>query len=193
MAEGSSPQSITVTFLQPIIWNTMSDITYNVTFHPVGGSVNLSFTQFSAAVKFQKPGREERLLEGLQVGTEYVIVVTAINEFGPSLPSDSVLASTKAFTGETTIFAWLYSKGNEFVRNNIASTEDDPGALILANGMDIFYYQVNDFTVAQAYNPIVPTKQFLHTFPATVQGLCLCVCLSYIHVPICECVSFSST
>ena len=85
----------------------MSDITYNVTFHPVGDIVYLSFIQFTAAVKFQKPGREERLLEGLEVGTEYEIVVTAINEFGSSLPSDSVRATTKVFTGEATIFCMV--------------------------------------------------------------------------------------
>ena len=76
----------------------MSDITYNVTFQPLENRWKLSSIRFSAAIHFQKPGREERLLEGLQVDTEYVIVVTAINEFGSSLPSDSALATTKAFT-----------------------------------------------------------------------------------------------
>ena len=110
MTEGSSPHSITVTFLQPIIWNTMIDIMYNMTFHPVEDSVNLSSIQFLPVVKFRSPGREERLLEGLKVGTEYVIIVTALNEFGSSLPSNPVQASTKFFTGEAAIFAQLYSR-----------------------------------------------------------------------------------
>ena len=109
MAEGSSPQSITVTFLQPIIWNTMSDITYKMTFHPVEDSAKSSSIQFTASVPFQRPKREERLLEGLKVGTEYVIIVTAINEFGSSLPSDPVRPSTKVFTSEAAIFARLYT------------------------------------------------------------------------------------
>ena len=112
MAEGSSPHSITITFLQPINWNTLIDITYNVTFHPVEDSAMLSSIQFIADVKFQRPEREEKLLEGLQVGTEYVITVTAINEFGSSLPSNSVWTMTNFFTGEVTKFARLYSGVN---------------------------------------------------------------------------------
>ena len=49
---------------------------------------------------------------------------------------------------------------------------------MLANGNDILYYQVNDVTVSQAYNPVIPTARFLHTFPATVLGSCIYVCLS---------------
>ena len=191
MAEGLSPHSINITFLQPIIWNTMIDIMYKVTFHPVEDSVNLSFFKFAATVKFQSPGREKRLLEGLLVGTEYVIIVTAINEFGSSLPSNPVQAWTNDFTREATIFARFYSGVNACTRHNIVSTADEAGALLLANGTDILYYQVNDITVANTFNPILPTKRFLHTFPATVRGSCVCVCLSSILS--CECVNSFST
>ena len=62
---------------------------------------------------------------------------------------------------------------------------------MLANGMDILYYQVNDITVAQASNPVIPTERFLHTFPATVRGSCVSIHLSSIHL--CECVNSCST
>ena len=71
---------------------------YNVTFQSLKNKWKLSSILFSAAIKFQKPGPEQRLLEALQVDTEYVIIVTAINGFWSSLPSDSVLAATKVFT-----------------------------------------------------------------------------------------------
>ena len=112
IAEGLSPHSITVTFLQPTIWNTMSDITYKLTFLPVEESAKLSSIRFTALVKFQSPEREKRLLEGLLEGTEYLIYLIAINEFGSSLPSDPVRAMTNFFTGEVAIFAQLYGGVN---------------------------------------------------------------------------------
>ena len=98
-AEGTSHQSITVTFLQPIIWNSLTNIKYNLTYQPVKDG-NLSFTQFDAIVGRNMAKQEERSIEGLEENTTYIIVVSAINEFGSSVPSESVLASSKAFTRE---------------------------------------------------------------------------------------------
>ena len=99
-AEGTSPQSITVTFLQPIIWNSLINIMYNLTYRSVDDGGSLSFIQFDATVDRNKNEREVKSIEGLEENTTYNITVSAVNAFGSSMPSESVLASSNAFTSE---------------------------------------------------------------------------------------------
>ena len=106
MAEGISPQSITVTFLPPLIWNSLTEISYNLTYQPVD-SDNISFILFGSTVQHNMEGMEERPIEGLRENTEYIIAVSAVNEIGSSLPSMPITASTKAFMSEFASFvAW---------------------------------------------------------------------------------------
>ena len=170
MAEGISPWLIIVTFLPPIMWNSLSDITYNLTYQSVE-SGTLSFIQFEATVGHNMSGMEERLIEGLEEDTTYIIDVSAVNGFGSSLPSVTVEASTKAFTSEPAIYSCI-----ECQLLQICLPVDDVGALLLSDAMDLYYYQVNEVTIIQD-NPVAPTERFLYRFPAAVQGLHICVCV----------------
>ena len=104
MAEGTGPQSITVTFLPPIIWNSLTDIIYNLTYQSVKKG-SLYFLSFGSTVERNMAGMEERLINGLEEDTAYIIIVSAINDFGSSPPSIPVQVSTKAFTSEPVIFS----------------------------------------------------------------------------------------
>ena len=97
MAEATSPQSITVTFRPPLIWNSLTDIAYNLTYQPVENG-QISYLLFFSNVERNSAGIEERLIDDLEEDTEYIITVRAINEFGSSLPS-VVQVSTPAFAG----------------------------------------------------------------------------------------------
>ena len=169
-AEGTSPQSITVTFLQPVIWNSLFDITYNLTYRPVKDG-NLAFIMFSSLVDRNVAEREKRLIEGLEENTTYIITVRAINDFGSSVPSESVLASSKAFTSEAGLFS---CRAGGKVAIAFCLLAGDAGALLVSDSQTLFYYQVNDASVLRL-DEITQSPNELHTFPATILGLCVCI------------------
>ena len=73
---------------------------YNLTYRPVEDDGNLYFIHFDATVDRNKNEREVKSIEGLEENTTYYITVSAINAFGSSVPSESVLASSNAFKSE---------------------------------------------------------------------------------------------
>ena len=105
MAEAISPRSITITFLPPLIWNSMTNqILYNMSYQTVEKG-NMAFVLFGALVKRNTEGMEGRLIENLEEDTEYIITVSAVNDFGSS-PQVLVQESTKAFISEPAIYGY---------------------------------------------------------------------------------------
>ena len=110
MAEATSPESITVTFLPPITWNSLTNIKYNLTYQPIENG-NLSFIVFEAQVEYNMASMEERMIKGLEDDTPYIITVSAVNGFGSSPPSIPVQVSTTAFMSKLVIFGCMTTGG----------------------------------------------------------------------------------
>ena len=163
------------------------DISYNLTYQSDGK--NLSFIQFGAILQQNKAGTVERMVEGLEQDTTYTITVSAVNDWGTSPSAGPLEVTTIAFTSELS-HPLLRCSGERLI---FCFAADDPGALLVANAMEVFYYQVNDATISESI-PVVNTRALLYTFNSTVRGVhvyvstCVRVCVHVEFEFVCVCV-----